>query len=402
MNDRHLVYFVEIALLLATYVIRTTQGKNLLLIGDSIDRYVVTNWCKEHGLKKSAHVWGTSNIGIQKGSKQSSAFCKSSAGHNFASIHIFGSSEGPYLWINKDKFTATSVRTKMAIEQFQQMCPLDEVIFSAALWDMRPQHVLENFGSKGNYYFDTDLYMRNLSAIEYDTEKRLDEIVTLIGDKVQLGLRTTAWSPGYLHTGVGAMFREYNEMLRRLSISRNLTLYDYDSDMWSSVNYNYSQHDALFLDNIHPKHEISLLVGEKLVGQRFSKFYHTRRGPSVTVCSNPNASSWLSSSSSHQNTDDLLHRCSNLTISLIAESSPDNQDYSNSPFQIGANRQESLEAIDFNNLYYSEMINGTRLLWSNLTSAFLYNRTLGPGDIFRVPNNVLKTLVNLGPIPSTT
>ena len=108
MSGRNHFCFVEFALLLATYVIHTTQGKNLLLIGDSIDRHIVTNWCKEHGLEKTSHVWGTSNIGLAKGAKQSSAFCKSSAGHNLASIHIFASSEGPYLWVQNDKFTATT------------------------------------------------------------------------------------------------------------------------------------------------------------------------------------------------------------------------------------------------------------------------------------------------------
>ena len=391
-DSRVISSFMKI--LTALSLLYVAECKNVLLIGDSVDRNMVTYWCKKHGVVKTASTWGNPNIRDGRKSKQPTSFCNNSAGDYFAAVHIFGSSNGPYLWVDTDKFSATSIRMKLAVDSTKEIGPLDEVIYNSELWDMRPQFVQKELEKK--YELEVKSYEKNLTIIEQDTNLRLDELVAMIGDNVKLGLRTSAWSPGYGYFGaVGELFRDYNTMLRRLSVERNLTLYDYDSDLWSAVSYNYSMHSVLFLDIAHPSHVNSLLAGEKIMGQRFTKFYHTNT-PQMTnsLCSTLN--------STNESVMNLLHRCTNYSISLLyaIDSDRDDEEHSNIPYNISTSRNDSLEHIPLDKLYYSDVRNSTRYIWTNLTHAFLLHHRLGVADILKVRKNVLDSLVIFGTVSS--
>jgi hypothetical protein len=395
-------------ILTALFLLYMVECKNVLLIGDSVDRNMVTYWCKKHGIEKDVSTWGNPNIRNGRKSKQPTTFCNNTAGDYFAAVHIFGSSDGPYLWVDTDKFSATSIRMRLSIEAIREIGPLDEVIYNSELWDMRPQYVLQDVEKK--FEDDVRSYEKNLSVIEHDTNIRLDELVALIGDTdVKLGLRTSPWSLGYGLAGVGVLFHEYNAMLRRISVAKNLTFYDYDSDLWSAVNYNYSLHNIVFYDVAHPSHMNSLLAGEKIMGSRYSKFYHSN-SPQKTNCL------YSTLDPSNESVMNLLHKCPLFSISLLCATDsdqgntgyPNSNSYSNSnsnsntPYKIGSIGNNTLETIHLDRLYYSDVRNGTRYMWSNLTSAFLLHHRLGAGDVFRVPRNVLDSITTLGTISSET
>ena len=46
---------------------------------------------------------------------------------------------------------------------------------------------------------------------------------------------------------------KFNEIIRRIASERNLTLFDYDKEVWSTVGFDYSQEKNMFRDWIHPK-----------------------------------------------------------------------------------------------------------------------------------------------------
>lgn len=45
----------------------------------------------------------------------------------------------------------------------------------------------------------------------------------------------------------------FNEIIRKTAFNRNLTLFDYDKEIWGTVGFNYSEEVNLFRDWIHPK-----------------------------------------------------------------------------------------------------------------------------------------------------
>ena len=56
--------------------------------------------------------------------------------------------------------------------------------------------------------------------------------------------------------------------MRNISISRGFFLYDFDNIVWSVVDYNYSKHDALFVDPAHPHGPFVLNTANKILGER--------------------------------------------------------------------------------------------------------------------------------------
>jgi hypothetical protein len=80
-----------------------------------------------------------------------------------------------------------------------------------------------------------------LKKFEKDTNERLDEIKALIDYhnsvsnnenfiNTNIGLRTTPY-----YSDGGDLLRNMNDIIRNISIYRNITLYDLDTDVWSKV-----------------------------------------------------------------------------------------------------------------------------------------------------------------------
>ena len=146
----------------------------------------------------------------------------------------------------------------------------DRIIFHTAQWDA--QH----------------LYQRKKPADPNYGEKILTRIHDLraivADDNVDIGLRTAAWS-----VKGGSIIRLYNDIVRKVAMDNNITMYDLDDDIWSSVNYNTSLERHLFRDATHPKPLYCGRAIEILLGRRYSaavffrhthkttKFYETRR-----------------------------------------------------------------------------------------------------------------------------
>ena len=114
----------------------------VLLIGSSVDRYMIYDVCSHFNL--SPILWGNKTISNPHTTvrlQQAAAICRSEH-FNIASVQIFGSSPvGPYLHgysnTSEKHFTDTVTRIpvilSLYIAQFERYP--DRIIFSSAIWD---------------------------------------------------------------------------------------------------------------------------------------------------------------------------------------------------------------------------------------------------------------------------
>jgi hypothetical protein len=255
----HTAYFICLALCENPLFLAT----HLLLVGDSVDRLTVKDWCFYCGSsgKKSEFQWGDETL---KYHDLPTYICDCPArNHSVAFVQIFGShAHGPYqsnVRSAQDSYVDTAVRIPRALTlYFRKFGPPDRIIFHSLLWDYQLLYYY-NTSRQTNVYTDDDIY-----RLEQDINSDLDMIMSLsinltlsrecAGRKcrtehaVDVGLRTAAFNTrqasfaSHARPG-GPMLYAFNDVVRKIATKRNLTLYDFDNDLWSSLGYDYSVDD---------------------------------------------------------------------------------------------------------------------------------------------------------------
>lgn len=224
-----------------------------------------------------------------------SFLCKSGKGNYVASfVHVFGSSNGPYLYMDHSiPILPTNERIQKSLDYLIKEVNIPtRIVLCTILWDFRPfrSDVLFELWKDNNNSYIPFLDFRKqyieregpsfLRKFEKDTNARIDEIISLVqyhnsvsnnDDYVltNIGLRTTPY-----YSDGGDLVRSMNDIVRKISSYRNLSLYDLDIDVWSKGNFNYSHHDFLFKDLQHPKGIIIHQNINKMMGRQFSLYYH--------------------------------------------------------------------------------------------------------------------------------
>ena len=124
-------------------------------------------------------------------------------------------------------------------------------------------NVQRNLNERLDQIIDSLHSMRNLrdgkAAMLWSDAERYKEI--------DVGLRTSPWV-----AKSGDIQREFSRIIREISMERNLLLFDYDKEVWGTVDYNFSQHDNLFRDQVHPKPSYSAAAGEKMLVRIYITF----------------------------------------------------------------------------------------------------------------------------------
>jgi hypothetical protein len=283
------------------------MAERILLIGDSIDRYLVNDWCEflhKHNRTAELKSWGDHSIkyGGQSGVKQPSLICQIDANTSIAFLHIFGSSAfGPYLWVDTrgDPFTATSPRVKAALGFYHDQVGIpDRVLLHTLLWDFRPYRsdvVIYEYEAKKKAQqttVDYKTYRREklaliqndtIATLEKDTNERIKEIRSVIqamnpSHEVDIGLRTAAW-----YEDGGEFLHAMNDLYRSMAIKQHLTLFDLDHDLWSQVGYDYSHVKEFFRDTHHPSASELVRAAMALAGERRSEQYHVQGQGSIEM-----------------------------------------------------------------------------------------------------------------------
>lgn len=260
-------------LILLSLVVTRISGDNLLLLGDSIDRYTTLEWCKlkaAQGFNTTSFRWGQDKLRYEdiEGIKFGSFYCQAHM-DSVAFVHIFGSNAtGPYhnnVGNNPlDIYEDTQARLNLSISLYRSLFGSpDRVILHTAQWD-------------NHYYRNNKVNLQLLiSKFTNNTNLRLNELLQMVDKSVDVGLRTAVWcrvGGNQLHT--------VNQIIRDIALERNLTLYDFDKDIWSTVNYEKKQQSHLLSDQVHPRATYTARAAEKMLGRLFSNsmiFRHPNR-----------------------------------------------------------------------------------------------------------------------------
>ena len=252
-------YFPRIYyLLLTTNVVVSFR---ILLIGDSVDRYIVGDWCWSIGLdsdKSNANVWSNhwgASSGLQYGNinskKQPAFICGSNlTNDSLGFVHTFGSNPtGPYyegFTNNKeDHYADTPARIQRAMEVFYEEYPVPDMIYyNSVQWDLHLLYTTVN----DTIALETphsSLWNESIHHFEKNVNNRLDEIIShahrlslIHGKLANVGIRTAPFNPrpNLLQSSVippeNRLMLAMNNILRIMARDRNLTLYDMDNDLW--------------------------------------------------------------------------------------------------------------------------------------------------------------------------
>jgi hypothetical protein len=283
---------ISLFLIALLFLYPTTNSINLLLIGDSVDRYITEDWCnfiKNHPNGKKEDVWrqqwadGSIRYNGARGSRVPLYICGSyDTNDSIAFVHHFGSNpRGPYDhgWISspEDPFVDSEPRIRHALKiYYKKFPPPDRIIYQSVLWDLKIQ-------KEGSEIPLSLLWNESLTEFECNINQRLSDIINLannltngMGFNTTVGLRTAVHNPSHsTHPkGIGgnALLLEYNNIIRRICRVRNLILYDFDYDAWASVNWNPRREKEILRDVIHPNVLYVVNAAEKMLNRIYTSF----------------------------------------------------------------------------------------------------------------------------------
>jgi len=268
---RVLSQFLLLLLLFATFcdgiANNTLANERLFLIGDSVDRQIVIDWCNMHKIDVvTQEVWGLRELTYRKGI---AAYHCATKSHSIGFIHAFGSAAtGPYLNNFKnsptDQFVDTKPRIRRALEIYSLAYGTPtRVLMSFASWDA---HYILREKIESNRWGDESWLQLQVQTHKSKLKERLQEVQTMLPD-ADVGLRTA------VETLSGKpLVPAYNMGIRNLAKELNITMFDFDFDLWSGVNpiYDHTVEYLYFRDHIHPKQIYTAFTGNKMVGMQYS------------------------------------------------------------------------------------------------------------------------------------
>ena len=267
----HHSFFLLLLLLFATLcdgmAKNSLANERLFLIGDSVDRQIVVEWCNMHKSDVvTEETWGLEELSYMNGI---AAYHCATKSYSIGFIHAFGSAAiGPYLNNLRnsptDQFVDTKPRIRRALEIYSQAYGTPtRVLMSFASWDA---HYILREKIESNRWGDESWLQLQVQTHKLRLKERLQEVQTMLPD-ADVGLRTA------VETLSGKpIVSVYNMGIRNLAKELNITMFDFDFDFWSGVNpmYDHSVEYMYFRDHIHPKQIYTALAGNKMVGMQYS------------------------------------------------------------------------------------------------------------------------------------
>ncbi len=165
----------------------------------------------------------------------------------------------------------------------------------------------------------------------------------------------------------------YNKVLREIAASRNLTIYDFNNDVWSKVNFDASKTDRIQRDWLHPNYKFSYSAGEIMLGKQHSSFY-TYKGQHA----------------SHHSLHSLAGY-ENVNFRLIRR----HTSHTNSSSSVSDTKSTGTRHLPgVGEIFYSEIINGTRYKFHiGNTSSVLHSTGDGGATSTPESNNAYNDLM---------
>ena len=222
------------------------ETNNILLIGDSLDRFLVDDLCSSRGGQKIDWSENTFKY-VFYGATHLCIFDRGALG----SLHLFGSAAtGPYVngEVNTadDPHTDSELRVCEGIRIFgKTVGELTWVVFHVSIWDIS---LMDKTAITGDHTFITQ-YKGQLVA-------RLEDIDRCKPTNTRVALRTGP------HTEWGGNAQvSLNTVIREVAQERKLPLLDYDLAAWSLG----ASEAEIFKDPNHPNQRISVAFANSIV-----------------------------------------------------------------------------------------------------------------------------------------
>ena len=228
----------------------------ILLLGDSVDRHSVIDYCESEGIV--ARNWSHGLFQWTQYSLRGAAVCESSQG-TIGHLHLFGSNAtGPYgtdqdmISNPADPYIDTKIRLVKGIELFShEIGKPTLIVYQSLLWDIF-WAVKSPTLSRLTREAQAELYRDMLTS-------RLKEIMLLKDKSTALFMRTTPRTRRQTHTTV-----VFNQVIREVSRDLKLKLVDYDKMVWGS-NRSLARLPQLFRDPVHPNKEMTKMLVSTLI-----------------------------------------------------------------------------------------------------------------------------------------
>lgn len=421
------LYFFMLYLISPVLTEQSHRGNHVLLFGDSIDRYIVFDWCTKNvsGTKKR-FVWGNESLfshGTQKYIQHQTCFiCIDSAtDDSIANVHTYGSkAQGPYgSWdVPYDPFHDSSYRIPLSLQWYKdQFGPPDRVVLQTAVWD--------HLGFKENGRWSTAAEWRaTLLEFSHNLMERLTDVKATLDEDVDVCLRTAA-----SFTEGGSQIKDLNNVIRYVARQNNYTLLDLDYDIWSIVNFDQSRENELFRDNKHPRQFITSRVGEKILERHYSfyfPFVKNAKLPRNSGCDSSLSSTTGETEAGAQSfyaTGSQLLSCSLMSIQLLLAADSNSAPLTRSQWSDNSNMKLigdltiptyvgedvvlaptqpghfTIHESNLSNLYFATSINGVRYKWTGVTLEILKQLFIGSSEMIIVSSADLLSIPTLGEIP---
>jgi len=231
--------------------VNVERVKSILLMGDSVNRYMVEEYC-DRVEGKFTHNWGT---GFHQNQKQRTSSSCEVLNLNLiiGFLHIFGSeSVGPYhenRKSNNDKsdFTDTIIRIPKGIEQFQNLIgsEIDFIFYRTDLWD------LAQFSNTSYRYYNEDssnfLLTNRKALINRFIENNLwaIKLIRQLSPSSYIGTHTI---PRIKHELNLDLFAHFENAVRFIAHQSGIFLFDWNLQ-FANMNP-----DEYLRDNTHPSY----------------------------------------------------------------------------------------------------------------------------------------------------
>ena len=194
----------------------------------------------------------------------SPSYCTSIHNVTISTVHIYGSNlDYPYFITSHEEsepivgqIRNTSYRIKTTIAAYKELhgCLPSRIMWSSVNWDSILTISVEQF--------------------EENTLTVLKLLKDTVGDDtVDIGLRTAVTTVQWKYAD------DYNEVYRRISKIDDITLYDFDEDLWSSKEKSVKSENLVFRGKHgdgHPVPEYTIKAIDKMLGKRYSGFLYDR------------------------------------------------------------------------------------------------------------------------------
>jgi hypothetical protein len=287
---------------------KPSKGRHIFLIGDSLDRYMLYDYCRRNDdLENSKHAensgvnkWLTFPQDINDNSSGSpyvshekwyreewdsgSRCLDKTTGDSVSSLHVFGSANsGPYYYgfknIGNFKYIDTKPRIQYALNVYISRFGIpDIIVLHTTQWDKKFYYQSNNLVISNSTGPQADLWNQRLQEYESNLNLRIDQVSRILkqashsiltygaSKSYQIILRTAVWN---YETGEQNFLDAMNNITRRIAQERKLYLFDYDEDVWTVFHHDRNSHDV-FRDAIHPNPRLSVFAEDKLLGRRYT------------------------------------------------------------------------------------------------------------------------------------